>query len=155
VRCSLGSDVRLAARTFRCTHGGVVIERDPNAAKHVTHLAGSSLERRNACGAARAGRGLATPGQLAVRKQEPDAFDASLANGKFWRTAFFPHPQGVTSRMLWCGLGRALGRMRVQREPVLSSPQPPFPAGGQHPLAAVVGRGHMIGPDVDLLRTPQ
>jgi len=147
VRWSLGGDLTLAARTLRCEHCGVVLDRDLNAAKHVAQHAGSASERPNACAAGSAGRGLATPLELAVRKQEPDAFATEVANAKFWRT--------VTAHMQWCGSGRALGRRQIQRELVLASPQPPFPSGRQHPLAAAVGRGHIIGPDVDLLRTPQ
>jgi transposase len=73
----MDGDLSLADRTFRCEHCGLVIDRDLNAAKNLATLAGSSSERRNACGAASSGLGLATQVKLAVMKQEPDAFDAS------------------------------------------------------------------------------
>ena len=81
----------LADRVFRCHNAecGQVLDRDLNAALNLATLAtlatlaGSASESRNACGAASAGRGLATPVELAVRKQVSDTFDASVANGKF------------------------------------------------------------------------
>src|SRR5262245_21749130 len=81
----------LADRLFRCRNPQqpdcvVVLDRDLNAAINLATLAGSSSERVNAWGAGSAGLSETAPVELAVRKQEPDAFDASVANGKFWRT---------------------------------------------------------------------
>jgi len=70
-------DLTLADRLFRCRtpqqpECGQVLDRDLNAALNLATLAGSASERPNACGAGSAGRGRATPVQLAVRKQEPN-----------------------------------------------------------------------------------
>src|SRR5262249_33373745 len=69
----------------------MVLDRDLNAAlnvaKNLADLAGSSSESDNACGAASAGLSQTAPVALAVGKQQPDAFDTSVANGTFWRTA--------------------------------------------------------------------
>jgi putative transposase len=70
-------DLTLADRTFRCERCGLVLDRDLNAAINLAHLAGSSSERQNACGADGAGQHLAALVQPSSMKQEPDAFDAS------------------------------------------------------------------------------
>ena len=69
------ADRMLADRTFRCQNlaCGLVLDRDRNAARHVATLAGSSPERRNACGGERAGRGREAPVDLSSGKQEPNA----------------------------------------------------------------------------------
>jgi len=84
----------LAERVFRCRTPqqpdcAVVLDRDLNAAINLAHLAGSSSERRNACGAGSAGLSQTAQVELAVVKQEPDAFDTSVENGKFWRTVTY------------------------------------------------------------------
>jgi putative transposase len=52
-------DLTLSDRTFRCRNlqvqCGLVIDRDLNAARKLANLAGSSSERRNACGEGSAG----------------------------------------------------------------------------------------------------
>ena len=67
----------LAERVFRCRtpqrpECALILDRDLNAAINLAKLAGSASERPNACGAGSAGRGRATPVELAVRKQEPN-----------------------------------------------------------------------------------
>ncbi len=62
----------LADRTFRCQVCGLILDRDLNAAQNLAHLAGSSSDRQNACGAGSAGRSQATLVQLPGGKQEPD-----------------------------------------------------------------------------------
>jgi len=87
--------ITLADRVFRCRtpqhpECAVVLDRDLdaalNVAKNLAELAGSASESRNACGAGSAGLSQTAPVQRAVGKQEPDAFAAAVANGKFWRT---------------------------------------------------------------------
>jgi putative transposase len=56
---------------------GLVIDRDPNAAINLAKLAGSSSERRNACGEESAGQGQRALVHLSSLKQEPNTFDAS------------------------------------------------------------------------------
>src|SRR5262249_51240462 len=79
--CGWADDDRtLADRLFRCRTpqqpgGALILDRDLNASRNLAtlaHLAGSASERPNACGAGSAGRGRATPVELAVRKQEPN-----------------------------------------------------------------------------------
>jgi putative transposase len=82
-----------------CSGCGQVLDRDLNAAinlvnvanvANVATLAGSSSERQNACGEESAGWGLTAQVQLSPLKQEPNTFDASAENGKFWRTEVQP-----------------------------------------------------------------
>ena len=82
-------DLTLADRVFRCEQCGLILDRDLNAALNLSKLAklaGSSSERQNACGEESAGLGLLAQVKLSPLKQEPNAFDASAYNGKFWRT---------------------------------------------------------------------
>jgi len=89
-RCPIGC---FAARTPQQPECAVVLDRDLNAALNLAKLAtlaplaGSASERPNACGAGSAGLSQTAPVERAVVKQQPDAFDAAAANGKFWRTA--------------------------------------------------------------------
>ncbi len=78
----------LKDRTFRCQNPACrqVTDRDLNAAKNLEKLAGSSLDRINACGEGSAGLGRPAQVKLPSVKQEPNAFSASAENGKFWRT---------------------------------------------------------------------
>jgi putative transposase len=77
----------LADRTFRCQVCGLVLDRDLNAAINLSHLAGSSSESQNACGAGSAGRGRMALVELPVLKQEPDTLSSRVEeNGQFWRT---------------------------------------------------------------------
>jgi len=67
----------LADRVFCCRtpqrpECAVVLDHDLNAAINVVKLAGSSLERHNACGDASAGGGLRVTVKLAWLKQEPN-----------------------------------------------------------------------------------
>jgi putative transposase len=62
----------LADRTFHCQTCGLMLDRDLNAAINLAKLAGSSLERQNACGEESAGQSLATLAHLSPLKQEPD-----------------------------------------------------------------------------------
>jgi putative transposase len=73
----MDDDLSLAARTFRCEHCGLNVDRDLNAAINLAKLAGSSPDSRNACGEGSAGLGHQTQVKLPSLKQEPDAFDAS------------------------------------------------------------------------------
>ena len=75
-----------AAATPQHPDCAVALDRDLNAAKNRADLAGSASESRNACGAGSAGLSQTAQVELAVRKQQPDAFAAAVANGKFWRT---------------------------------------------------------------------
>src|SRR5262249_34458766 len=71
-------------------------DRDLNAAKHLEMLAERSSDRLNACGEGSAGDGLRSAVKLPSLKQEPNPFDASAENGKFWRTVLpLLHLQGV------------------------------------------------------------
>jgi putative transposase len=76
-RCSgcgwINRDLILSDRTFHCRQCGMVLDRDLNAAINLAHLAGSSSDRQNACGAASAGTKRKPRVQLAARKQEPNA----------------------------------------------------------------------------------
>jgi transposase len=72
--------LRLSDRTFRCRNPhvscGLVMDRDLNAAINLSklaNLAGSSSERRNACGGKSAGCGLTGAVELSSLKQEPTA----------------------------------------------------------------------------------
>jgi putative transposase len=62
-RCGwVDADLTLADRTYICRNPdrpacGLVLDRDLNAARNLRTLAGSSSERRNACGVGSAGRG--------------------------------------------------------------------------------------------------
>ncbi|HEV2456766.1 MAG TPA: transposase [Ktedonobacterales bacterium] len=82
------AQLTLADRTFRCQnpHCGLMMDRDLNAAINLARLAGSSSDSHNACGEDSAGRGRKVLVQLSPMKQEPDAFAASVENGRFWRT---------------------------------------------------------------------
>jgi len=55
----------------------LVLDRDLNAAIGLKKLAGSSLERRNACGAVGAGRRREAAVKLTPVKQEPNSSHAS------------------------------------------------------------------------------
>jgi putative transposase len=88
-------DLTLADRVFRCQRVGcgLVLDRGLNAAINVATLAGSSSERRNACGVGSAGRGgeaaVKLPTQAGARlrkKQEPNTVCAEAEIGRFWRT---------------------------------------------------------------------
>ena len=84
-------ELTLAERVFRCRTPqqpdcAVVLDRDLNAVRNLATLAGSASERVNACGAGSAGLSQTAPVELAVLKQEPDAFAAAVANDTFWRT---------------------------------------------------------------------
>src|SRR5262249_45373892 len=70
-------DLTLADRVFHCEECGQVLDRDLTAALNLAKLAGSSSERRNACGEESAGLGLRAHVKLSPVKQEPNAFDAS------------------------------------------------------------------------------
>src|SRR5262249_43806406 len=58
---AVGEDLTPADRVFRCQNAGcgLALDRDLNAARILATLAGSSSERRNACGEESAGYGLA------------------------------------------------------------------------------------------------
>ena len=62
----------LADRTFHCQACGLMLDRDLNAAINLAKLAGSSLERQNACGEESAGQRRNALVQLSPLKQEPD-----------------------------------------------------------------------------------
>jgi putative transposase len=66
----------LADRTFRCQACGLILDRELTATSKLSKLAGSSLQRQNACGEERAGLGLATQVKRPALKQEPEAFYA-------------------------------------------------------------------------------
>jgi len=80
------AELTLAERLFRCRTPqqpacALILDRDLNAARKLATLAtlaGSASERPNARGAGSADLSQTAPVQLAVRKQEPDAFDASV-----------------------------------------------------------------------------
>ncbi len=76
-RCSgcgwLDVELTLADRTFHCAQCGLVLDRDLNAALNLVHLAGSSSDSQNACGAASSGTRHKSRVKLAVKKQEPNA----------------------------------------------------------------------------------
>ena len=69
----MDAELTLADRVFHCDRCGLVLDRDLNAAINLAHLAGSSSDRRNACGAGSAGRDGEAPVKLPVLKQEPDS----------------------------------------------------------------------------------
>jgi putative transposase len=76
-RCSrcgwVDEDLTLSDRTFQCEQCGLVLDRDLNAAINLEHLAGSSSDSHNACGAASAGTKRKPRVQLVAKKQEPNA----------------------------------------------------------------------------------
>ena len=86
-------ELTLADRVFRCQNPRCrqVMDRDLNAAINLHKLAGSSPESLNACGEESAGQRRKALVNLSPVKQEPDAFDASVSNGKFWRTVSHLH----------------------------------------------------------------
>lgn len=70
-------DLTLSDRVFRCQNAacGHVLDRDVNAAinlRHLSQLAGSSPESRNACGEVSAGRSREAAEKLTPMKQEPN-----------------------------------------------------------------------------------
>jgi putative transposase len=67
-------NLTLADRVFHCEACGLVIDRDLNAAIHLSKLAGSSSESLNACGEASSGYGREAVVKLVPMKQEPDTF---------------------------------------------------------------------------------
>ena len=79
-RCGwVDEQLTLSDRTFRCQNPECmqVMDRDLNAAKNLEQLAGSSPDRRNACGEGSAGLGRPAQVKLPSLKQEPNAFFAS------------------------------------------------------------------------------
>jgi len=70
------ANLALSDRVFRCQQAdcGHVMDRDLNAARNLAKLAGSSSARRNARGAAGAGRGREAAVKLAPVKQKPNTF---------------------------------------------------------------------------------
>jgi putative transposase len=83
-------ELALGDRTFHCRNPkvscGLALDRDLNAAINLAQLADSSSESQNACGEGSAGAGRTAGVKLPLGKQEPNTFDASAENGKFWRT---------------------------------------------------------------------
>jgi putative transposase len=79
-RCGwVDEQLTLSDRTFRCQNPECmqVMDRDLNAATNLEQLAGSSPDRRNACGEGSAGLGRPAQVKLPSLKQEPNAFFAS------------------------------------------------------------------------------
>jgi putative transposase len=66
------AELTLSDRTFHCAQCGLVLDRDLNAALNLVHLAGSSSDSQNACGAASSGTRHKPRVKLAVKKQEPN-----------------------------------------------------------------------------------
>jgi putative transposase len=98
-RCGwVDEDLTLADRTVICRNPdrpacGLVLDRDLNAARNLCTLAGSSSERRNACGVGSAGHrrevAVKLPTQAGAqlrKKQEPNTVCAEAEIGRFWRT---------------------------------------------------------------------
>jgi hypothetical protein len=79
-------DLTLADRLVCGEQGGLVVDRDLNAALTLAKRVGRSPERQNACAEERAGQGFAALVNRSPLQQEPDAFDASAEHGNFWRT---------------------------------------------------------------------
>jgi putative transposase len=95
-------DLTLADRMLCCEDCGQVLDRDLNTAINLSKLAGSSSERQNACGEESAGWGLTAQVQLSPLKQEPNTFDASAENGKFWRTEMGSQPASRSAMRVLC-----------------------------------------------------
>jgi putative transposase len=76
-RCStcgwVDEDLSLSDRVYHCEQCGLVRDRDLNAAINLAHLAGSSPDSQNACGATSAGTRRKPRVKLAAVKQEPNA----------------------------------------------------------------------------------